>query len=264
VQEEEGQEEGLQEEAEEAGRLMRRMTLAGGFALAASTFALIAAPGAGATTYNNDTPIIIPTQGSASPYPSSITVSGTAGPLTDVNVGLDGLVHTKPDDVAIVLVAPGGQALLLADCAGGDTDALGVFLTFDDAAAVGLPNTGQLSTGTFDPTLHCFQGATFPAPGPQTYERPGPIDGNTATLASAFNGQSAIGTWNLFVIDHFPGNGGSIPGGWSLDVKPDVMPLPAATPTQTLAPATPTAPAKKKCKKKRGKKGCKKKPKRSS
>ena len=42
---------------------MRRMTLAGGLALAVSTFALIAAPVAGATTYNNDTPIIIPHEG---------------------------------------------------------------------------------------------------------------------------------------------------------------------------------------------------------
>ena len=36
------------------------MTLAGGLALAVSAFTLTAAPVAGATTYNNDTPIIIP------------------------------------------------------------------------------------------------------------------------------------------------------------------------------------------------------------
>ena len=45
-------------------------------------------------------------------------MSGTAGPITDVNVGLDGFTHDEPHDVSIVLVAPNGQALLLMDCVG--------------------------------------------------------------------------------------------------------------------------------------------------
>ncbi len=45
-------------------------------------------------------------------------MSGTAGPITDVNVGLDGFTHTIPDDVAIALVAPSGQALLIQSCVG--------------------------------------------------------------------------------------------------------------------------------------------------
>ncbi len=92
---------------------MRRRTLAGGIALAASAFALIAAPVAGATTYNNDTPITIPLSGKANPYPSSITVSGTAGPITDVNIGLDDITHDVPNHITIALVAPSGQALVL-------------------------------------------------------------------------------------------------------------------------------------------------------
>jgi hypothetical protein len=89
----------------------------------------------------------------------------------------------------------------------------------------------------------------------------GQAEGATETFASVFNGLSAIGTWNLYIIDNFGFASGSIPGGWSLDVKPDVTPLPATTPT----------PKPKRCKKKkkgRGKAGaaarkkrCKKKPK---
>ncbi len=229
-----------------------RAALTATFALAASCAALIAAPVAGATTYNSDTPIIINDDAIASPYPSSITVSGTAGPITDVNVGLDGLAHGVPNDVSIALVAPSGQALLLVDCVGDTTDAFGVFITLDDAAVGGpdgghLPNNGGLSSGTFKPTSYCA-GTTFPAPGPMTYGLPGPLPAVPATFANTFNGSSAIGTWSLYVFDNQTPTGGSIPGGWSLDVKPDVTPLPEAVPTPT---PTPTPASKKKCKKKK-------------
>jgi hypothetical protein len=248
VQEEEGQE-GLQEEAE-AEQLMGRVTLAGGLAFAVSAVALLAAPVAGATTYNNDTPITIAPLGAASPYPSSITVSGTAPPLTDLNVGLDGVTHGAPFDIKIVLVGPTGQALSLLNCVGGNTPPPGAFITLDDAAATAIPNAGPLTTGTFKPTSYCGANTGFPPPGPATYNNPGPGAGGTATFQSTFNGTSPIGTWNLYVIDSEPGGGGTIPGGWSLDVNPDVTPPPVVTPTPTLAPTTPPTPAKKKCKKK--------------
>lgn len=216
---------------------MRRVTVAGGLALAAIA-ALIAAPVAGATTYNNDTPIIIPEQGMASPYPSTITVSGTAGPITDVNVGLDGFFHSFPDSVSIVLVAPTGQALLLLDCVGGGPDSPAVFLTLDDPPAGQLPDNSPLTTGTFRPTSHCPSTSPFPAPGPlMTYANPGPGAGGGATFASTFNGLSAIGTWELYVHDAAGGSDGSIPGGWSLDVKPDVTP-PTSTPGLTCGSGT--------------------------
>jgi hypothetical protein len=244
---------------------MRRTAVAA-LTLAASTAALVAAPVAGATTYNNDTPIIIPAEGTTNPYPSSITVSGTAGPITDVNVGFDGFTHASPPDVSIVLVAPTGEALIMLQCVGGgDVPASGVFVTLDDVAPGHVPGTGTLTSGTFKPTSHCGGAGTpsFPAPGPlSTFSKPGPV-GGTATFASTFNGLSPIGTWNLYGIDIQPADGGSIPGGWSLDVKPDVTPLPAATPTPT------PAPLKRKCKKKKGKKAgatakkCKRKPKKT-
>jgi hypothetical protein len=233
---------------------MRRTISAGALALAASAYALIAAPSAGATTYNNDAPIIMPgPTGKASPYPSQITVSGTAGPITDVNLGLDGVTHTAPEGIAIALVAPSGQALEIQCGAGGLTDAAGLFLTFDDLGAQ-LPDDDPLASGTYKPTSYCADGP-FPPPGPLSYGSPPPF--GSATFATAFNGLSAIGTWNLFVQDLVDPDSGSIPGGWSLDVHPDVTPLPATDP----------APPKKKCKKakkrKRAsaakkKKGCKK------
>jgi subtilisin-like proprotein convertase family protein len=221
------------------------MTTAGGLALAGCTLALIAAPVAGASNYRNDTPIAIPAEGSAHPYPSSITVSGTAGPITDVNVGLDGYTHPYPEHVGIVLVAPTGQALVLIDCVGDTAAAADVNVTLDDAATSKLPSTGPLSSGTFEPTAHCA--SSFPAPGPLTaYAHPGPGSGGTATFASTFNGSSAIGTWNLYVADfHLGGGGAGFIEGWSLDLHPDVAPF---------QPVIPKPTPKKKCKKKKRKK----------
>jgi hypothetical protein len=150
-------------------------------------------------------------------------VSGTAGPITDVNLGFDGVTHTAPEGIAIVLVAPSGQALEIQCGAGGLTDAAGLYLTFDDLGAQ-LPDDDPLASGTFRPAQYCASGP-FPAPGPLSYSSPAPA--GTATFASVFNGLSAIGTWNLFVLDVVQPDSGSIPGGWSLDVKPDVTPPPA-------------------------------------
>ncbi len=238
---------------------MRRTTLTGGIALAASILALVAAPVAGASTFRNDNPIVIPASGNATSYPWSITVSGTAGPITDVNLGLDGFTHGRPYDLGIALVPPAGPSLLLMDCVGDDTDASDVDIALDDPPAAKLPTAGALSSGTFQPTSQCGPPgppeapASFPAPGPTNmYSNPGPGIGGTATFASTFNGLSAIGTWKLYVHDFAPPNGGSITG-WSLDVQPDVTPLPPAIPTPAITPTpTPTpAPATKKCKKKK-------------
>lgn len=54
-----------------------------------------------------------------------------------------------------------------------------------------------------------------------------------------FNGLSAIGTWNLYVFDRTVFGGGGSISGWSLDVSPNVTPLPPATPGPTVLPTPP-------------------------
>ena len=207
-----------------------RIALTGTFALAAFCAALIAAPVAGATTYNNDTPIIIPQLDvePASPYPSSITISGTAGPITDVNVGLDGFTHdsTRRCDRPRRPERAGAEDPGLR---GDNTDAVAAFLTFDDAAAQ-LPDNGAIPTGMFRPTSHSCDHESFPAPGPLTTTavraRPGDRDLRVRL-------QRPVRDRHLEPLrprcGSVGGGTGSIPGGWSLDVKPDVTPLPAAT-----------------------------------
>lgn len=190
---------------------------------------------ASAVTYTNPTPITIPSVGNASPYPSSNVVAGVpAGDITtSVKVTLNNFSHTFPGDVAIVLVPPAGQGtnVLLMDGAG--TNAGGpttnANITFDGSAANFLPATGPIATGSYKPTKRTASATApnFPAPGPGiNYCNPGPAAGGTPctipaggdALAGALNGFNPNGTWNLFVIDQFSGDAGSIAGGWTLDI----------------------------------------------
>ncbi|MBM3667728.1 MAG: hypothetical protein FJW90_09670 [Actinobacteria bacterium] len=204
--------------------------------LATATVALgvtaLWAPGAGAKTFSNPGSIPIPSQGAA---PTSlIVVSGQTAPVSDVNVGLNGYSAGSSGDISVVLVAPGGQALLLMQAAGGDsTPATDVDLRLDDSAGFLLPD-GPLSSGTYRPTNII---GSPPNVSGVTVQNPGPAGGGTATLASVFTGAAPNGTWSLIVRDNFfSGGTGEVAGGWSLELSPD--------------PATPaTKKKKKKCKK---------------
>jgi len=175
-------------------------------------------PAAGAVTFSNPAPIVIPVQGNAAPYPSPIVVSGLPGTTTDVNVTLSNYTHTDPEDVAAVLVPPSDTNMLLMDGPGGTSEVSGVNITFDDSAPAFMPQATAFPSGSYKPTAY-FPGTSFPAPGPlTTYCNPGPIGGGTCTLALALNGKNPNGIWNLYVIDADTQDTGTIAGGWSLDI----------------------------------------------
>src|SRR5262245_2087328 len=54
-------------------------------------------------------PITINDASQATPYPSNCVISGVSGAITDVNVQINGLNHTYPDDIDMLLVSPDGQ-----------------------------------------------------------------------------------------------------------------------------------------------------------
>ncbi len=109
------------------------------------------------TTLANNAPVLVPVGGPASPYPSSIDVSGMTGRVSRVRVGLHGLNHAYPDDVDILLVAPNGQGAVLMSDAGGGVRAQGVDLTFDDSASAALPDGGPIVSGQY--RLSNYEGA---------------------------------------------------------------------------------------------------------
>src|SRR6185503_17392795 len=150
----------------------------------------------------NPTSIMINQSGAASPYPSSLAISGLTGVVSHVTVTLNNLSHTFPDDVDILLVGPGGQNAVILSDVGGGTAVSGVTLTLDDAAASSLPDAGPLVTGTFKPT-NAGPGETFPAPAPAT---------SGGSALSVFNGTDPNGVWSLYISDDTGGDSGSLAG----------------------------------------------------
>ena len=162
---------------------------------------------------------IVGSVGEATPYPSSISVSGLTGLVTKVTVTLTGLSHQWPPDVALLLVGPGGQNVLLMDGAGGGVavPAPGINLTFDDGAASTIPSPA--ASGTYKPTNASSLSHTFPSPAPA---------GPYGDALSAFINTSPNGTWKLYAIDTTPAvSNGSISGGWQLQITTDPTANPA-------------------------------------
>jgi|GEM_PF-1310294 len=172
------------------------------------------------------TPGINIVEGLSGPYPSTRSVSGLGTNISDVNITITGLYHIYPDDVDMLLVGPAGQSVILMSDACGSTTISNINVTFDDAAASQLSDTGACATGTFRPS-------NFAGSGSEAFPSPAPASGYSSTL-SVFNGTNPNGTWSLFIIDdELPDTGGVV--NWSLSIST----VPTATPTNT-ATNTPT------------------------
>jgi subtilisin-like proprotein convertase family protein len=168
---------------------------------------------------------------SASPYPSTITLSGLGAWTSDVNVQLFGLAHSWPDDIDMLLVGPQGQRLVLLSDAGGDPIINNVNLTFDDSATQTLPDESKLFSETYRPTNYeSTDSFPFPAPAP-----------SGATNLATFNGSNPNGVWSLYIVDDEAYEDGILTGGWCLNVTAsDTPPVSTPTATRTSTPVTQT------------------------
>jgi subtilisin-like proprotein convertase family protein len=164
-------------------------------------------------TINDGVPV-----GTATPYPSSINVSGfpEGSLITDVNVSLLGFDHFIPDDVDVLLVGPHGQSTILMSDAGGTSDVAELNIHLDNQAKSGLPNECCVpnSTDIFVKPANYRPSDTFPDP-----DQPGEVltTGKRASL-SVFNRTDPNGEWRLFVVDDIGFNEGFISGGWTLTI----------------------------------------------
>jgi uncharacterized repeat protein (TIGR01451 family) len=164
----------------------------------------------------------------ATPYPSNVFVAGLPGTVTDVNLTLKGVNHTNPDDIDVMLVGPGGQNLIALSDAGGSTAVANFQVTFDDAAASPLPDTGGWGISPATAQVSNYAPAdSFPAPAPTP---------SAATTLATFNGTAPNGTWALYVIDDALGTGGSIANGWCLEFTTGGTPDLAVSLTHTPEP----------------------------
>lgn len=171
---------------------------------------------------NAHAPISIVTGGTASPYPSSITVAGAPSVNGGIRLTLYDVTHDSPDNIDILLVGPGGRRIVIMGDAGG-TGAINtpVTLTFEDIAGQVLPNNGPLVTGKYEPTT--WEGVTTPfaAPAPGfPYSIPGSTVGGTPSFASVFGSGDPNGTWSLYIRDDagspFAPLVNTVAGGWGI------------------------------------------------
>jgi subtilisin-like proprotein convertase family protein len=180
----------------------------------------------------NQGAITIPDSGTATPYPSEIQIADLPGLISYVQVNVQNFSHSSPDDVDLMLVAPSGRRVVLMSDVGGTTPVNGITLTFDDQAAAYMPDTDQLTGGTYKPSDY-EGGDTFPPPA-------GP---HTGRLLSSLHGTSANGTWQLFLVDDSGNNAGTVSGGWSItiDTSSNLVVIPDVGPAEPYpAPITVT------------------------
>ena len=153
---------------------------------------------------------------SAVPYPSNIFVSGLSGTISKVTLTLTNFNAPRTSDVDFLLVGPNGDTyVFMSDAGGSGVATAGATLTFDDAAAIQVPNSGSLSTGTFRPADYALDSDTFPAPAPAGPYNSAPPNG-VSTFASVFGGDAPNGTWSLYADDDAGGGGVSTVAGWTL------------------------------------------------
>ena len=154
----------------------------------------------------------------ATPYPSTIVVSGGPTSISEVTVGLNGIVHPHPDDVDIAVDGPGPQSVMLLSDAGGD-HMLDQDMVFSDGAAVSAPDSTDITSvaSPYKPSNYANNSAGCPdiTSGTPADSFPGGPASPSATLA-AFNTTNANGTWSLYVVDDCAGGAGSIDSGWSI------------------------------------------------
>lgn len=136
--------------------------------------------------------------GTASPYPIVVPVSGQVGRIEDVYVYLHGLAHSYPDDLDILLVAPGGQTIMLASdvCGGIPTTNTTTWRINDDDPP--LPDEGDCrywgagGAGVGYGPTDFEPGEVLPAPAPA---------GPYGTALSVLDGTDPNGDWRVYVSD---------------------------------------------------------------
>jgi len=169
----------------------------------------------------------------ATPYPSTIAVSGLSGALISLSVTLNNVSYSYSDDIDVLLVGPTGKSLILVAALGPNTGssvaANHATLTLaDNATTLPTATTAWGSNSTFRPVNFGSYGLGNSFNGLyEVYESPAPaapwgdpgMNGTDATFTSQFYGSNLNGTWSLYVITTSGGDGtGAVAGGWSLNI----------------------------------------------
>jgi CSLREA domain-containing protein len=185
-----------------------------GYGLAAVLLALGASAAKAATTatFSNTASITIADNTTASPFPSTINVSGvTPATVTNVRVQLNGLSHTFQGDIDIVLINPQSRRAIVMSDAGGSSIINNLTLSFDATAATAIPGAAAAVSGSVYRPVNYF---TDP-PDNFPFVISTSLDVAPDDLTT-FNLTDPNGVWSLYVVDDATSDVGSIANGWSL------------------------------------------------
>jgi hypothetical protein len=204
----------------------------------------------------------------ASVYPSSNVVSGMSGTISSVQVRLNGLTHTDPDDLDMVLVSPDGTSFVFWSDVGGVRGTTGACpsapfacsinnftITVADTGSTLLPDSNPtdprvlVNNTTYRPSNNGGVADVIPDSGVtvsaanSAASSPAAGLGGTATFTSRFGGSANVnGEWKLYIaLDSCCGSTGSDPGSltsWSLILTTNVSN--AATTTLLTSSANPS------------------------
>jgi subtilisin-like proprotein convertase family protein len=147
----------------------------------------------------------------ATPFPANIEVTGGPTQIALITVSINGLTHTFPADLDLMLVAPNGDNLVFMSDAGGSFDVNNVTFSISDLGAGLIPNTQIIGGSTYQPTNYGTGDVFAGYPGT-------PVDAATAgtgTFSSQFGGDDANGTWSLYLVDDAGADIGTA-SGWSI------------------------------------------------
>ncbi|MBK9148865.1 MAG: PKD domain-containing protein [Flavobacteriales bacterium] len=140
-------------------------------------------------------------------YPWNVSVSGlpTSG-VTVESVTLNGVTHTYPDDLDILLQSATGTNVILMSDVGGGTDITSENFVFMDGESAMADNAVNRS-GIYAPTNSGTPDSWPTTPGPGSFTQSSP---SLSLFTGDFNG-----TWGLLIRDDANADGGSV-ASWSI------------------------------------------------
>jgi hypothetical protein len=139
-----------------------------------------------------EVPAVSYAAGPANLYPLTRDVSGREGVISDVDVSLSGIFHSRPDDLELLLVGPKGERVVLMSDACGTTPVKYANWGWNDESLDSMSDEGTCPTNrAYSPTdLEAQDNMDPPAP-PRPY----------ATALSAFDFTEPNGEWRLYAYD---------------------------------------------------------------
>ena len=149
--------------------------------------------------------------GAANPYPATQNIQGLGDEISDVDLTVFGMTHSRPEDLELLLVSPSGTKVMVMSHACGGDDIVNYEWTFDDEAA--QPMTDNTPDG-------CEPFVVQPSAFGVIESLPDPAPASPYGLElTEFDGEDPNGVWSLYVHDDgdFVG-GGFLTAGWTLTI----------------------------------------------